>query len=61
MDQETQQITQAIQTFLESIGAENLHAIKISFKQRSKEKIMTLGANCWEWDPIKQELVWVCG
>ncbi len=61
MEVNTQQITQAIQTFLESVDATNLKAVKISFEEKSSNKVVSMAANCWEWDPEKQELVWVCG
>lgn len=60
MSQETDKLNAAIQEFLSSIEATNLKPTKIIFEEKSSEKIATSHVNCWQWDPEKQELVWVC-
>ncbi|MCD2258840.1 hypothetical protein [Psychroserpens luteolus] len=59
MEVQTEQINAAIEIFLESINAQNLQAIKISFKEKSSDPGILI--NCgWEWDPIKKDLIWKC-
>ncbi len=59
MGQQTEQINSAIQIFLESINSQHLQVTKISFEEKSSDPEIL--ADCgWEWDPIKQDLVWKC-
>ncbi len=62
MEQETEQINQAIQVFLESIGQAQMEAIEIIFKEREEiQKENSIPMNCrWVWDPIRKILVWRC-
>lgn len=55
----TNQITQAIQSFLEGMDANNLQAVRIVFEEKSHEASIAMTCG-WEWDPSIRELVWVC-
>lgn len=59
MKQKTEQISVAIQEFLQSIDAAHLRAVKIDFEDKPAE-ISPLDNCGWEWDPIKKDLVWKC-
>ncbi|WP_299110457.1 hypothetical protein [uncultured Winogradskyella sp.] len=62
MEQETEQINQAIQAFLESIGETNMEATEIIFKERKEiQKSKPNPIHCeWVWDPVRRRLVWTC-